>query len=75
MLKIRCAHCHEVIFKYVKVGKGRLWHLWKGRIVQDLSVHDGTTIKCPCGKTVGVDEGKWIKLKQHAITYTGARLK
>ncbi|KYK36253.1 MAG: hypothetical protein AYK19_09220 [Theionarchaea archaeon DG-70-1] len=75
MIRIRCAHCNRIIFRYVKIGKGRLWHCWKKRIVKDYSIHDKKEVKCECGNIIGVDEGKWIKMKQNAFTYTGARLK
>jgi hypothetical protein len=59
------------MFKYVKIGKGRLWHCWKNRIVEDLSVHDEEEIRCRCGNLLGFDEGKWIKLKQNAFQCIG----
>ncbi|MBU7012778.1 MAG: hypothetical protein HXS46_19010 [Theionarchaea archaeon] len=71
MIRIRCACCNRKIFRYVKIGKGRLWHCWKERIAADYSVHQGDQVKCPCGNTIGVDEGKWIKLKPGAFTYSG----
>jgi hypothetical protein len=74
MLKIRCAECNRKIFRYVKIGKGRLWHCWKGRIVEDCSIHQGKEVKCQCGNLIGVDEGKWIRLKQNAVTYSGTKL-
>lgn len=73
-MKIRCANCNRKIFKYVKIGKGRLWHCWKERIVEDCSIHDNNVIKCQCGTVIGVDEGKWIKMKQNAFVCSGTRL-
>jgi hypothetical protein len=60
-----------MLLKYVKIGKGRLWHCWKARIVEDHCLHEGSLVKCSCGTLIGIDEGKWIKLKQHAFTYSG----
>jgi hypothetical protein len=71
MLTIRCAKCNNKIFKYQKVGKGRLWHCWKTRIIEDYSVREGNKVKCQCGNLIGVEEGKWIKMKQHSFSYTG----
>lgn len=71
MIVIKCARCKGKIFKYVKVGKGRLLHCWKGRIVEDYSVRDGSEIKCQCGNLIGIDEGRWVKMKQSAFIYSG----
>ena len=68
-LIIRCSECDNKIFKYLKIGKGRVWHCWKDRIIEDHSIHDGREVRCVCGNLIGIDEGKWIKLKQHAIKY------
>jgi hypothetical protein len=73
MLIIKCAKCKQKIFRYVKIGKGKLWHCWKERIIEDFSVHDGKNITCTCGNLIGVDEGKWIKLKQHAFITSGTK--
>jgi len=71
MILIKCAQCKRKIFRYVKIGKGRIWHCWKNRIVEDFSVHNGKNINCLCGNLIGVDDGKWIKMKQHAFIYSG----
>jgi hypothetical protein len=71
MIVIKCAQCKSKIFKYVKVGKGRLLHCWKARIVEDYSVRDGSEIKCQCGNLIGIDEGGWVKLKRRSFTYSG----
>ncbi|MDY6918482.1 MAG: hypothetical protein SVP26_11210 [Chloroflexota bacterium] len=72
MITVRCARCSARVFRYEKVGKGRLLHCWKGRIVTDYSVRDGPYVKCPCGNVIGIDEGKWVKLKQRSFTCSGA---
>jgi len=72
MLTIRCSKCRRKIFKYEKVGKGRLLHCWRNRIIEDHSVREGMEVRCVCGNLVGIDERKWIRLKQRAITYSGA---
>lgn len=60
---IKCPQCHQKIFKYLKIGKGRLRHCWKDRIIEDHSVRDGNKVKCQCGNIIGIDQGKWIKMK------------
>jgi len=73
MITIRCAKCGKKIFRYIKVGKGRLWHCWKDRIVKDCSIKEGDKVKCQCGNLIGIDEEKWIKLKRNSITCSGTR--
>ncbi len=73
MLIIKCAKCKRKILRYVKIGKGKLWHCWKDRIIEDFSIHDGKNIKCNCGNLIGIDVGKWIKLKQHSFITSGTK--
>jgi len=71
MITVKCAKCKRKIFRYKKIGKGRLWHCWKDRITEDYSVQDGDKVKCLCGNLIGIDEGKWIKMKQHTFVLSG----
>jgi len=75
MIIVKCAKCKRKVFKYLKIGKGRLWHCWKDGIIKDYSVRDGNKIECQCGNLIGIDEGKWIKMKQHSFIYSGAIIK
>ncbi|MCD6600193.1 MAG: hypothetical protein J7L19_06485 [Dehalococcoidia bacterium] len=75
MIVIKCAKCKGKIFKYLKIGKGRILHCWKGRIVEDYSARNGNEVKCQCGNLVGIDEGKWIKMKRRSFIYSGTRTK
>ncbi len=74
MFNIKCAKCKRKIFRYVKIGKGKLWHCWKNRIVEDLSIHDDKNILCKCGNVIGVEDEKWIKLKQHSFITSGTKI-
>ena len=73
MLTIKCAKCKSKIFRYVKIGKGRILHCWKKRIIKDFSIHDGNKIKCKCGNIIGIDQEKWIKMRQKSFIYTGKK--
>jgi len=75
MLTIRCAKCKRKLFKYEKIGSGKLQHLWPKRIYEDYSVREGRNIKCPCGNLIGRDHGVWIKLKPQSFTYTGSYIR
>ncbi len=67
IITVRCAKCGRKIFRYQKMGKGKLWRCWKSRIIEDYSVHDGDEVRCECGNVVGVDKGGYIRLRQSAI--------
>jgi len=71
VIVIRCARCKSKVFKYVKVGKGRILHCWRERIAEDHSVRDGNEVKCRCGNLIGVDERRWVKMKRHSFIYSG----
>ena len=73
MIVIKCSRCKKKIFKYLKFGKGRLWHCWKDRIIEDFSKRDGNNIKCHCGNIIGIDEDNWIKLKQRSFLISGTK--
>jgi len=67
MIIVRCAKCKRKIFKYRKIGKGKLLHCWKDRLIEDYTLRKQNEVRCECGNLIGIDEGKWIKMKQHAF--------
>ncbi len=73
MITIKCAKCKAKLFRYLKMGKGQVRHLWPDRIVEDFSIRNGSEVKCRCGNIIGKDEKKWIKVKQSAFTHTGRK--
>ncbi len=75
MIIVKCAKCKKKIFKYQKIGNGHLWHCWKERIIENYSLQDGNKIKCQCGNLIGIEQGKWIKMKQHSFIYSGTIIK
>ena len=62
VMVIRCNKCNKKIFKYLKVGKGRLLRCFKDRIREDHAVRKGQEVHCSCGNRVGRDEGDHIKI-------------
>jgi DNA-directed RNA polymerase subunit RPC12/RpoP len=72
VLVIRCAKCRAKLFRYKKIGDGRVLHCWKDRILEDHSKRSGDEVRCPCGSLIGIDEKKWIKMKQAAFTCSGS---
>jgi hypothetical protein len=72
MITIRCARCNTKLFRYVKIGKGKVLRCYKDRIERDESKRDGIRVLCACGNVVDEDEGRWIKMIQGSFTYTGS---
>ena len=72
MIIIKCAHCKRKILKYKKIGKGRVLRCYKSRILKYYPIQDKENLQCLCGQVIGVDEGKWIKMKQSAFEYSGS---
>jgi len=75
LMLIRCSKCKTKIFRYRKIGKGRLWHCWLDRITEDNSVRKGNEVLCPCGNVIGRVDEKWIKMNQRAIVYSGSYIR
>jgi len=66
-LSIQCTECGTEVFSYVKFGKGHLIRCWKQRILTDNSKTKEGNVLCSCGNVVGVDEGFYIKIRQHQV--------
>lgn len=73
MLTIKCAKCKSKVFRYQKLGKGRVLRCYKGRIKHDYSVRDGSRVLCKCGNIIGVDGQKWVKMRQSSFFHTGTK--
>ena len=71
MITIKCGKCNSKVFKYRKIGKGKLLHCWNERIIKDFSIREGRLIKCKCGNLIGVQMAKCVKMKQHSFTFKG----
>ena len=71
MITVKCIKCKRIIFKYQKIGKGNLWHCWKNRIKSDNSIRKGKEVYCICENLIGIEEEKWIKMKQHSFEISG----
>jgi hypothetical protein len=73
VITIKCAKCKVKLFRYLKIGKGQVRHLWPDRIAEDFSIREADDIRCKCGNPIGKDEGKYINLKRSAFMYTGRK--
>ena len=73
VLKIRCAQCNGKLFRYIKIGKGKILRCYKDRIMEDMCIYEGDKVGCSCGNQIGADMGKWIKMKQNSFYYSGTK--
>lgn len=76
MLTIKCSKCKNKLFKYKKIGKGKVLRCWKSKItrVYDTTVED-KHLKCGnCGNIIGEVSNKKIDMNSSAFTYTGTKI-
>ncbi|MFC1812937.1 hypothetical protein ACFL03_09615 [Thermodesulfobacteriota bacterium] len=74
MLTLKCAACKRKLWKYDKIGKGEVLRCHKDRIVRMYaSTKENKTIKCLCGKDIGIDKGTYIKMTSKSFTYSGTK--
>ena len=71
MITIKCARCKRRLLRYAKMKRGRVLHCYKDRISKDWTVRVGDEVRCECGNVIGVDEGRWIKMRQGSFIHTG----
>ncbi len=71
MLTIKCAKCGTKLFKYRKVGTGRVLRCWFSRIIEDYSMRDGDKILCKCGNHIGTADNLKIRMKQSQFKTSG----
>ena len=75
MLLIRCAACRRKLWKYDKVGKGEVLRCHKSRIERDFGncLREDDTWRCLCGKVIGSDRGRFVRMAPKAFTYSGSK--
>ena len=71
MMTIKCSKCKNTIFKYIKLGRGKVLRCWKDRIIEDNSITNGDYVKCSCGNIIGIDKVTHVKMKQKSFFTTG----
>lgn len=75
MLTIRCAKCKAKLFKYLKIGTGRVLKCHLARISNDRTIRENGEVKCSCGNVIGKLEPTCIKMNQNAFIYRGTKIK
>ncbi|MDO5713349.1 MAG: hypothetical protein Q4Q07_02845 [Tissierellia bacterium] len=78
MLTIKCAYCKTKLYKYLKIGTGKVLRCHKNKItrVYHSPILIGEDVKCPkCKSLFGKDKGKYYDMIQEGFTYTGTKIK
>ena len=72
MLTVKCAKCKTRIFKYIKIGQGRLIKCARDRIAEDNAVYEDEKVLCPeCGNLIGKLDGQIVRLRRSSFVHTG----
>ena len=74
MLTIKCAVCKRKLWKYDKIGMGGVLRCHKDRITRMYELDQtGQKVRCLCGKEIGIDKGRFIKMIGKAFVYSGRK--
>ncbi len=74
MLTIKCSGCKAKLWKYKKIGPGKVLRCHKARIGKRFEVQerDGKLI-CPCGREIASDMGRFYKMLPVTFIHTGTK--
>ncbi|MCF7792538.1 MAG: hypothetical protein K9N09_01270 [Candidatus Cloacimonetes bacterium] len=75
MLTLKCAKCKSKLFKYYKVGTGKVLRCYFARISKDRSIRKNDQVLCECGNVIGKLESNCIRMKQNSFIYSGTKVK
>lgn len=73
MLTIRCAKCKKKLFKYEKIGKGKVIRCFKDRMSHIMIKIEPEMIQCECGEVIGSDKGDYYQMNSVRFYYTGKK--
>ncbi len=73
MLTIRCAKCKSKLFKYQKIGFGKVLKCFKDRINHTNYQLDGFRMICSCGNMIAIDKETYFQMKQGQFTCSGTK--
>ena len=76
MLTIKCSKCKTKLFKYKKIGEGKVIRCWKSKItrVYETEVKNGKLLCGNCGNVIGEVDDKKVDMISDAFTYTGTKV-
>jgi len=77
MLTIKCAKCKTKLFKYKKIGQGRVLRCWKSKITR---LYDGElagkNFLCGnCGNIIAEIKDDCLDMNSDAFTYSGTKIR
>ncbi len=74
VLTIKCSGCKCKLWKYKKIGSGKVLRCHKDRIGKrfDVQERDGMLI-CPCGRVIASDMGRYYKMHSESFSHTGTK--
>lgn len=75
MLTIKCAKCKAKLFKYKKIGQGRVLRCWKEKITRayDGNVDKDQLVCGECGNVIAEEREDYYKMDSDQFTYTGTK--
>jgi len=75
MLTIKCSKCKNKLFKYEKVGSGRVLRCWKNKITRtyNIKVVEDKLFCAECDNLIGRIDDKKVDMISEAFTYTGTK--
>ncbi len=73
MLTIRCAKCKTKLFKYKKIGFGKILKCYKDRMDPLGIVVKNGNLSCACNNIIGIEMGSYFKMKANQFVYTGKK--
>ena len=79
ILTIKCARCKEKLFKYKKIGQGRVLRCYESKITRmyEAVVENNKLICGECGNEIGEiksNHSRYVKMNQDEFTYTGTKI-
>lgn len=76
MITIKCSKCKNKIFKYKKIGKGKIIRLYFDRIQKNYAIkRDGKYLCSKCENVIGINKKKFVKMRDIAFTYSGHKIR
>ncbi|WP_045223171.1 hypothetical protein [Desulfonatronum thioautotrophicum] len=74
MLTIKCSGCKAKLWKYKKIGPGKVLRCHKTRISKRFEVLERNgVLLCPCGREIASDMGRFYKMHPEAFLHTGTK--
>jgi len=75
MLTVKCSKCKNKLFKYEKVGSGRVLRCWKNKIMRiyNIKVDEDKLFCAECGNLIGRIDDKKVDMISESFIYTGTK--